>query len=108
MFFRDRRLDNVAGLYDGPLELKLRVLGARSACGKQLRHRPPALQDDHSFSGGLHAIEDRQASGLEVGCVDGFHMTRIDDQTDHVKQCPAAARWPVPRSILRALVHLAG
>ena len=95
MFFRNRRLNNVADHNDGTLELQLWILGMSSACGQQLRHRPTALQDDHPLSGSLHAIEDSQASGLEVGCVDGFHMTSIGDQSDHVKPNEAAALWRI-------------
>ena len=85
MFFRNRRLNNVASDNDGTLEIQLRILGMSSVCGQQLRHGLTALQDDYPFSGSLYAIEDSQAAGLEVGCVDGFHMTSVGDQSDRVK-----------------------
>ena len=95
MFFRNRRPNNVAGLNDGTFELQLWILGMSVACGQQLRHRLTALQNDHPLSGGLHAVEDSQASGLEVGCVDGFNMTSIGDQSDHVKPNETAALWRI-------------
>ena len=58
MFFRNRRVNNVAGHNDGTLELQLWILDRGSAGGPQLCHRLTALQDDHPFSGSLHAIED--------------------------------------------------
>ena len=85
MFLRNCRLNNIAGHNDGTFELQLWILGMGSAGGPQLRHRPTALQDDHPLSGSLYAIEDSQTSSLEVGCVDGFHMTSIGDQSDRVK-----------------------
>ncbi len=91
MFFWNRRLNNVDGQNDGTLELELWILGMSSAGGPQLRNRPAAFQDDQPLSGSLHSIEDCQASSLEVGCIDGFHMTSFGDQADDVKPSEAAA-----------------
>ena len=91
MFFRNRRLNNVAGHNDSTLEFQLCILRMSSACGQQLRNRATTLQDDYPLSGSLHVIEDRQASGFEVGCVDGLHVTSIGDQADRVKPNEATA-----------------
>ena len=74
MVFRNCRANNVANLDDGTLELELCIFGATSACRQRLRYGTAALQDDYSLSDGLHTIENRQASSLEVGCVDGLHI----------------------------------
>ena len=84
MFFRNRRFDNVANFDDGPLELELWIFGAGLACRQKLRYGTAAFQDDYSLSGGLHTVEDREASSLEIGCVDGLHMTSIGDYDDPV------------------------
>ncbi len=77
MFFRNRRLDNIANLDDGPLEFELCIFGAGLACRQKLRYGTAAFQDDYSLSGGLHTVENREASSLEIGCVDGLHLTRL-------------------------------
>ena len=79
MFFRNRRFDNIANLDDGPLELELWIFGATSAYRQKLRYGTAAFQDDYSLSGGPHTVENREASSLEIGCVDGLHMTSIGD-----------------------------
>ena len=79
MLFWNRRRNNVAFYNDRTLKLHLCILGMSSACGQQLRNRSASLQNDHPLSGSLHTIEDRQAPGFEVGCVDGLQMTSIDD-----------------------------
>lgn len=84
MFFRNRRFDNVANFDDGPLELELWIFGAGLACRQKLRYGTAAFQDDYSLSGGLHTVENREASSLEIGCVDSLHMTSIGDYDDPV------------------------
>ncbi len=79
MFFRNCRFNNVANLDDGTLELELCIFGVTSACRQKFRYGMAALQDDYSLPGGLHTIENRQASSLEIGCVDRLHMTSISD-----------------------------
>lgn len=84
MFFRNCRLDNIANLDDSPLELELCIFGMSLACRHKLRYGTAAFQDDYSLSGGLHTVENREASSLEIGCVDGLHMTSIGDYDDPV------------------------
>lgn len=84
MFFRNRRFDNIANLDDGALEFELCIFGAGLACRQQLRYGTAALQDDYSLSGSLHTVENREASSLEIGCVDSLHMTSIGDYDDPV------------------------
>lgn len=79
MFFRNCRLNNVTGYYDGTLEFRLCILGMRAACRQQFRNRPTALQDYDSLTGLLHAIKNRQAPSFEVRRVDALHMTSIED-----------------------------
>ena len=79
MFFRNCRFNNVANLDDGSLELELCIFGASSACRQKLRYGTATFQDDYSLSGGLHTVENREASSFEIGRVDGLHMTSIGD-----------------------------
>ena len=97
MFFRNRRFDNIANLNDGSLEFELCIFGAGLAYRQKLRYGTAAFQDDYALSGGLHTVENREASSLEIGCVDGLHMTSIGDYDDPVnsmrgRDCPETSR----------------
>ena len=47
----------------------------RRAAGHKFSDGPTRFQDRDTPAGGLHAVEEGQASGLEVRYVDLFHST---------------------------------
>ena len=73
--FWDGRSHDIANHGHGALERQLWIRVASPADRRQLGDRPAALQNHHPLAGFRDPIKDGEAAGLEVGRVDGFHLT---------------------------------
>ena len=85
MFLRYCRPNDIANHLDGALEFRLRELRVRSVGRPQLGYGTTTLKDHYPLSGRADPVKNGEAPRLEVRCIDCFHMTSFQDQSQLVK-----------------------